>query len=74
MTDFSATRARFHLPEGVVYLDGNSLGPLPVHAPVALERTSRAEWGALLIRGMFCVHHRHFAVGHTSAPGCSAAC
>lgn len=51
MTDFSATRARFHLPEGIVYLDGNSLGPLPIHAPAAVQRTARDEWGDLLIRG-----------------------
>ena len=51
MTDFTATRARFHLPEGLVYLDGNSLGPLPVAALDALDRTARAEWGDLLIRG-----------------------
>ena len=51
MTDFGKTKAQFHLPEGVIYLDGNSLGPLPLAAG---ERTSRLlcdEWGEMLIRG-----------------------
>ncbi|KSV74446.1 hypothetical protein N182_27785 [Sinorhizobium sp. GL2] len=51
MTDFSATRAAFHLPEGVVYLDGNSLGPLPVAAGGELARMLSDEWGNELIRG-----------------------
>ena len=50
MTDFAATKAKFHLPLGVVYLDGNSLGPLPVEAMQAAERAIRDEWGTMLIR------------------------
>jgi kynureninase len=50
MTDFAATRARFNLPPGVIYLDGNSLGPLPVHATERVTRMMREEWGDLLIR------------------------
>ncbi|MGQ9365677.1 kynureninase [Azospirillum sp. ST 5-10] len=46
----AAARERFLLPEGVVYLDGNSLGPLPRAAVARLERTVREEWGRGLIR------------------------
>ena len=51
MTDFTKTRAFFHLPEGVVYLDGNSLGPLPVRATERVARMMQAEWGEKLITG-----------------------
>jgi kynureninase len=51
MTDFARTRALFHLPEGVIYLDGNSLGPLPVAAQARVARMLTAEWGTQLIRG-----------------------
>ena len=50
MTDFALTKARFQLPAGLVYLDGNSLGPLPVRAIAAAERVIAEEWGGLLIR------------------------
>ena len=43
-------RAEFSLPEGVVYLDGNSLGALPVRTPERVRRTVEAEWGRELIR------------------------
>jgi len=48
-TDFSATRALFHLPEGMVYLDGNSLGPMPLAAAARVARTVTDEWGEMLI-------------------------
>jgi kynureninase len=43
-------RARFELPEGVIYLDGNSLGALPRATPERLAQVVRGEWGEGLIR------------------------
>ena len=51
MTDFARTRALFHIPEGMIYLDGNSLGPLPVAAKERVARMLTAEWGEQLIKG-----------------------
>ena len=51
MTDFSATKAMFDLPEGVIYLDGNSLGPLPKAARARLDGMLAKEWGEMLITG-----------------------
>jgi kynureninase len=50
LTDFVATKARFHLPKGVIYLDGNSLGPLPEGAMHRAQQTIESEWGEMLIR------------------------
>ena len=43
-------RSRFQLPAGVIYLDGNSLGALPVAVPVRLKQAVEQEWGQGLIR------------------------
>lgn len=43
-------RERFTLPEGVIYLDGNSLGALPKATPGAMARVIEHEWGEGLIR------------------------
>ena len=51
MTDFAATKAQFALPEGVIYLDGNSLGPLPRAAETRIAQMLSAEWGEMLITG-----------------------
>ena len=43
-------RDEFILPEGVIYLDGNSLGPLPRATPGRLAAVIEQEWGKGLIR------------------------
>jgi kynureninase len=45
-----ALRERFELPEGVIYLDGNSLGPAPRSVFAELEQAARHEWAEGLIR------------------------
>ena len=49
MTDFAKTKKLFHLPEGIIYLDGNSLGPLPKTAQATMSRAMQDEWGDMLI-------------------------
>ena len=51
MTDFSKTRAMFDIPEGMIYLNGNSLGPMPKVAPERMTRFLQDEWRTELIRG-----------------------
>ena len=51
MTDFTRTKSRFAIPDGLIYLDGNSLGPLPVAAADRVGRMISEEWGKHLIKG-----------------------
>ena len=43
-------RDRFILPEGLIYLDGNSLGAASHSAYAEIDKASRHEWGQNLIR------------------------
>lgn len=49
--NFAATKSLFHLPENMIYLDGNSLGPLPKAAAAQVAQTIEQEWGEMLITG-----------------------
>lgn len=51
MTDFAKTRAMFDIPEGMIYLNGNSLGPMPRTAPAAMNSFLTDEWKPELIKG-----------------------
>ena len=46
-----ARRELFVIPDGTIYLDGNSLGPLPRHVARRLSQAVDVEWGHSLIRG-----------------------
>ncbi len=48
--ELAKLRDRFTLPEGVVYLDGNSLGALPATVAQTTADVVRRQWGELLIR------------------------
>ena len=41
----------FEIPKNIIYLDGNSLGPLPKSAAEAISNVTHNEWGKLLIKG-----------------------
>ena len=46
----ASLRELFELPEGVTYLDGNSLGVLPRSAAARVQQVVKEEWGRDLIR------------------------
>ncbi len=46
----AAARSAFHIPDGLVYLDGNSLGAMPVATPGRVAAVVGDEWGNGLIR------------------------
>jgi len=48
--ELSSSRDEFVLPDGVVYLDGNSLGPLPRRTMERVRAVTEEEWGRGLIR------------------------
>jgi kynureninase len=43
-------REAFALPDGAIYLDGNSLGPPPIAVHERLAEVTRREWGEGLVR------------------------
>lgn len=51
LTDpLAAKRAAFVIPEGLIYLDGNSLGVLPAGVPARVKDVAERQWGQSLIK------------------------
>lgn len=46
----AALRSEYALPQDVIYLNANSLGPLPAAVPAALDDAARRQWGERLTR------------------------
>src|SRR6476469_3628481 len=71
------SRERFVVPDGVIYLDGNSLGAMPAGVPQRLQEVLTEEWATGLIRswnaaGWITLHRRvgnRIAALIGSAPG-----
>jgi kynureninase len=51
MDIFTRTKAQFDLPENIIYLDGNSLGPLLKASKDRLSNEINEQWGGKLIAG-----------------------
>ena len=52
----AAHRGKFALPEGLMYLDGNSLGALPRATGARVREVIEREWGDGLIRSWNAAH------------------
>ncbi|MBT4489694.1 MAG: kynureninase [Rhodospirillaceae bacterium] len=46
----AASHAQFDLPDGIIYLDGNSLGPVPKGVPERLAQVVNEQWRGDLIK------------------------
>lgn len=47
--ELAHVRERFVMPDGTIYLDGNSLGPLPAGVEARVASVITQEWGKDLI-------------------------
>lgn len=62
-------RQQFALPDGIIYLDGNSLGALPMATPQHLDNLVRRQWGQDLIASW----NRHNWIGAPERIGAAIA-